>query len=308
MNYKYKRKKGVSLIEVIISVAILVILIIPLANSVIQSIIINKTSERKQMASFEGQKVLEEFESYKNLTLNGGIFNLLNGKPMKQDTTNKDKYEGEFSYEKGRDKYNVKVLMEKDNNLKSKNANGNPAFTINLPESGKLITEKKGSDEIRKEDIYTDATDIDVEISNNEGRETKYTIKITIKSPTSSETLEYSEIENLNTDKILLKIGKDYTSKLNINIDNKAEENSANNTSGTTSTKVNVIANIEQADDERARGIIDIESTSGDVVIRKDRNVSLMEKIGDLYNINVQVELNNKVLFESSEAQNIEIK
>ena len=64
-------KKGFSLIEVVISVAILVILMIPIASVTISTIKRNAEAEDKQRANFEGQKLLEELQSYNRVTLTG---------------------------------------------------------------------------------------------------------------------------------------------------------------------------------------------------------------------------------------------
>lgn len=63
-------KKGISLIEVVISVAILVILMIPIASVTISTAQRNAEAEDRQRANFEGQKLLEELKSYDSMNLN----------------------------------------------------------------------------------------------------------------------------------------------------------------------------------------------------------------------------------------------
>ena len=64
-----KTKKGFSLIEVVISVAILIILMIPIASVTISTVKRNAESEEKQRASFVGQKMLEALRNEDELTI-----------------------------------------------------------------------------------------------------------------------------------------------------------------------------------------------------------------------------------------------
>lgn len=69
MNMKHRSKKGFTLIEVLISVTILVILIIPISSIIMTSMNKNKKSEKIQEASSKGQSVIEEFSAYDSLSL-----------------------------------------------------------------------------------------------------------------------------------------------------------------------------------------------------------------------------------------------
>ena len=62
MNLKHKAKKrGFTLIEILISITILVILIIPLSSMILSSMKRNRQSEKLQEASARGQSYVEEF-------------------------------------------------------------------------------------------------------------------------------------------------------------------------------------------------------------------------------------------------------
>ncbi len=78
---KVNKKKGITLIEVIISVALIAILLIPLTNLVMTSIKKNKKAENKQEATNLGQKIVEELKAQDSIQLHD--FN---------STTNKGKY------------------------------------------------------------------------------------------------------------------------------------------------------------------------------------------------------------------------
>ncbi|WP_352416857.1 type IV pilus modification PilV family protein, partial [Clostridium tertium] len=88
-NNKVKAKKGMTLIEVIISVALLSILIVPLSGLVMSSLKNNISAEYRQKASYIGQKVLEELKAYDKITLKNDAgkkyFELLDGDEIIQD-------------------------------------------------------------------------------------------------------------------------------------------------------------------------------------------------------------------------------
>lgn len=63
MKKVYKRKKGISLIEILISIAILAIISIPISGMILTSVKTNKESEDKQKATLLGQQILEEIRS-----------------------------------------------------------------------------------------------------------------------------------------------------------------------------------------------------------------------------------------------------
>jgi prepilin-type N-terminal cleavage/methylation domain-containing protein len=58
-----KKKRGVTLIELIISMAILSIIIAPIGSMVITSAKINKSSENRQKGTYNGQRVLEQIKN-----------------------------------------------------------------------------------------------------------------------------------------------------------------------------------------------------------------------------------------------------
>ena len=57
---KEKKKKGVSLLEVVLSIAILAIISIPIGGILISSVKTSKGTEDKQIATLMGQQMLEE--------------------------------------------------------------------------------------------------------------------------------------------------------------------------------------------------------------------------------------------------------
>lgn len=63
MNKKYKVKKGITLLEVLISLAIFAIVATPVATMVIKTVTINQAAENKQKAMIAAQKVMEEVKA-----------------------------------------------------------------------------------------------------------------------------------------------------------------------------------------------------------------------------------------------------
>ena len=76
MFFKTRKRKGVTLIEVLASLAILALLIIPIANLVINSSGTAKKSQDKQKASLAGQSVLEQIGNIDDSVHTGGTYNL----------------------------------------------------------------------------------------------------------------------------------------------------------------------------------------------------------------------------------------
>lgn len=121
-----RAKKGFSLIEVIISVAILVILMIPIASVTISTVKRNAEAEEKQRAEFVGQRLLEELSSYETMkSLPGDECELNNGYKLKgykiTDTTSPN-YDEVFKYETptkfivsdGKGDFNAKVTITRN--------------------------------------------------------------------------------------------------------------------------------------------------------------------------------------------------
>ena len=119
MKRKNNKNRGFSLVEVIISVAIVVILIIPISNVGINAIKTNRKSEQRQKAKEIGQKYLEEFNVYDSMSFTHGtedFFNLVNGERLARNAMEAGEvYESDFvdsSIGNGLN-YNVHIRMER---------------------------------------------------------------------------------------------------------------------------------------------------------------------------------------------------
>lgn len=95
LSMKSKRK-GMTLLEVIVSIAILGIIIVPMSNMILTSVKTNKRGEDKQQAVYLAQQVLEAFKNVsafednngftaQSFSLNGNAYNLSVGSTVNTD-------------------------------------------------------------------------------------------------------------------------------------------------------------------------------------------------------------------------------
>ena len=118
MGEKKIKRKGYTLLEVILSVALIALLLIPISNMIITAMKSSKRADIRQDGAVVGQQVLEELKTYDNLATNTPI-NLLDGtifsKVPESSTATQTMYSG--SMQDGKQTYEVNVLVEKDNNF-----------------------------------------------------------------------------------------------------------------------------------------------------------------------------------------------
>ena len=184
-----------TLVEVIISVTLLSILIVPLSGIVISSLKNSKDGEYKQKASYIGQKVIEELKAYDNLVLktegSEKYFQLLDGDKIKEEIAG-EKFKGYFDRtifgaidevkRPNETKFKVEVEMNKNskfnlediNNINEENArykitiekNSNTykvtarGITQELNISGDLVFDVKASDKLVLYEKYKEDTQI----------------------------------------------------------------------------------------------------------------------------------------------------
>ena len=117
MREKKIKRKGYTLLEVILSVALIALLLIPISNMIITAMKSSKWADIRQDGAVVGQQVLEELKTYDNLSTTN--INLLDGttfnKVPESSTATQTMYSG--SMQDGKQTYEVNVLVEKDNNF-----------------------------------------------------------------------------------------------------------------------------------------------------------------------------------------------
>lgn len=297
MKNKVKRKKGSSLIEVIISITILALVIIPISNIVINAVKTSKMSERKQIASFEGQKLLEEFKSYNHIDTVGGKFKLLNGEEMEETSTGK--YEKTIPLTRGNQNYELNITMEKDDAFKNSGKANNYAASFSLLSDEKKLTFKDGITGAQETKQFQ-GNKIIFQVESNAQSITV----IYINSNGDEEEVENYPVSALSvTNKPLIYVGETFIQSMDFEVRNLAP------------TKVIFDTIVKQSENQTTRGNINTYSIgaksnlvmTGEAETEQGDEVLAGEIIGDLYKIKVQVKYKNEIYYTSSVAQNIEV-
>ena len=295
---KFKSKKGMTLIEVIISVTLLSILIVPISGFIISSLKNNTTSQKKQEASYIGQKILEELKAYEELSLKtddiGSYFELLDGDKIYK-TSDNNSFEGDFerniygkvleSDDRKLREYKVELTMTADSNFKYNDINN---LDINSDADFKI-------DFINKDNIS---------LNNNETKEIMLlseSIAIKIKKENNEFNLSIYDKNNVEignakkenkNNKILLYISSEYNINTNIEIENYTGE----------WIYVYLIKQKNNSSD------INIISTEGRVILSEEEEISLNE-IGTMYQYTIEVkDSKDNILFQGQSSNNINIK
>lgn len=121
----YKTKKGMTLIEVLISLAILSIILIPIGNLINNSVIINHKGNEKQNAMTVSQQIIEEIKASKEIGTgsDGTIINLSNGISIRKqvDASNNITYDT-IQNQVNNTKFFAKVQLNRASQYESNNS------------------------------------------------------------------------------------------------------------------------------------------------------------------------------------------
>lgn len=308
MKIKNKRvKRGMTLVEVIISVTLLSILIIPLSTLVLSGFKNSKNGENKQKAVYVGQKVLEEIKAYDNIKLkeedSGGdkYFELLDGDKVKKDGEN-DKYTAVFqrniygnpSEPSGTKEpvFNVELEIKKNDKFDYSNINsvdytkaGYKLKLLKKEGANKLIDEDNPLTEIIvNDDLVMDIKSDKLEIYNRNNSNTKITIPI--KSGQKS-IIFINQDESFAINNLNIEIINDLASAVDINL------------------VTNSVTNVDSSGNKRTVNII---SSKGNIMFSKI-DTAKEAGVSDMYNYSVVVkDSKNKILFEGDSSSNLIIK
>ncbi|MDU2682278.1 MAG: prepilin-type N-terminal cleavage/methylation domain-containing protein [Clostridium sp.] len=304
-NNKVKAKKGMTLIEVIISVALLSILIVPLSGLVMSSLKNNISAEYRQKASYIGQKVLEELKAYDKIILKNDAgkkyFELLNGdeiiQDLKEDSTG-NTFKGSFdrtiyggaSESAGKDDnlYNVEVKLEKDLNFQYENVNNldknnNAAFILNFlrdSSNNDIIKIKDNSD-----NSYAISNELIMELDKNSNN-------LIVYKKNESTPLVTVNKTNVDNNTIVLYIKEGFSQNINIEFKNNTEE----------TVEIHLIS----GDNNYSK--FKIYSSIGDVILYEEKQIE-ENPVADMYNYKVKVkDRENNILFEGSSSKNVNIE
>lgn len=304
-NNKVKAKKGMTLIEVIISVALLAILIVPLSGLVMSSLKNNISAEYRQKASYIGQKVLEELKAYDKITLKNDAgkkyFELLDGdeiiQDLKEDSTG-NTFKGSFdrtiyggaSESAGKDDnlYNVEVKLEKDLNFQYENVNNldknnNAAFILNFlrdSSNNNIIKIKDNPD-----NSYAISNELIMELDKNSNN-------LIVYKKNESTPLVTVNKTNVDNNTIVLYIKEGFSQNINIEFKNNTEE----------TVEIHLIS----GDNNYSK--FKIYSSIGDVILYEEKQIE-ENPVADMYNYKVKVkDRENNILFEGSSSKNVNIE
>lgn len=287
MTNKYTRKKGMTLIEAIISVALFSILIIPISGLVMTAMKTSEKAEAKQEASYVGQGILEEMNIYDEITIKDGKFKLLDGGEIYEDSKNLYKDKGNII----RDGFNVEVTLNKDSNFEyklSSDADSDDSkmdYILTLSKnviSGK--TEVKCGNKI--EEMPNDSI-LKIDESGRMTLNDNTPNKIVVEKP------------KVSNNKISIYLDKTFSNK-EINID---VENEKKNVTGNKEALEVYIKSSKDVTDK-----LNVTGTKGKVKVYENIVDIPRGEIGDLYNIQVDVKKNSDVLFTGKTTKNIVFK
>lgn len=188
---KIKARKGMTLIEVVMSVALIAILLIPLANVAMNASKTNKDAEIKQEASQVGQSIIEELTSSNEMTVVSNRVSFSNG---------------ELTYNKDDDK---KILSGKFTNIKQDKSNYNVKVTCAKAENGSFsdISGTSLEDYISSNSIVTEGiikvSDYDLTSKKYSFTNVKYNKGSGLKDEGTTKI-----VKNNDSDKFVLKVNK----------------------------------------------------------------------------------------------------
>lgn len=298
---KTKAKKGMTLIEVIISVALLSILLVPISGLVMSSLKNNKKSEYKQQATYVGQKVLEELKAYDEIKLEGAnekYFILLDGDEIKQ--TSENEFQGDLkrtiygstseTQSRNEETYNVEVTMTKDSSFKysdtnNLNKNNDADFKLNFLRKDNINKIQLDSSENTNSTVNGDLI-----IELNKGP-SNLTLEVYEKNNSIPIITGQKEINN-NSRSIILYLEKIYTNNTNIEIKNNTGD----------------YIDIHLIKQDKATGKLNLTSSKGNVILYEEDEIET-NPIGDMYKYAITVkDDDNNILFKGSSSKNVNIK
>ena len=312
-NNKAKVKKGITLIDVIISVALLSILIIPLSTMVITSLKNKEESSDRQKATYIGQKILEELKAYDVIYLKEDnsikYFNLLDAldsdREIREVSNNElNEFTGEFKRnifgnqkdDPSEKLFNIEVNINKNDEFK------NDLNYIDKTLAGYMLTFNENSiyyefikdqnDEKNKIPTSFIASNniVDIEINKN---------ILTLDNGTTKKDIP-KELDKSNI--LIINLEDSYNKSTNINISNLQEKISEEKS-------INEALEIILIKNKAENNSINIIASEGDILV-KEINLDDNLDLNDTYNYEIVVsdEDNNKELFKAKSSSKLIIK
>lgn len=304
INKKRRTKKGMTLIEVIISVTLLSILIVPISGFMLSSLKNNTSSQKKQEASYIGQKILEELKSYDYINLKrdseGYYFELLDGDKVYKNYSIENLFYSEFNRniygkpiendERKLRNYNVELTIKENtsfkyNDINNLEINNDADYKIDFINENNISFIKVINSNIQSKKSFSGDIKINITKENNE-------FNLSLYDKNNSDI----KIENLRKEKknnkILLYVNSNYNIDTNIEINNDTEE-------------VLYLYIVKQ---DGTLANITVITSKGRIVLLEEEEITT-NNIGSMYEYNVKVTDNeNNILFEGQSSNNINIR
>lgn len=272
------KKKGMTLIEAIISVALLSILIIPVSTMIINSVNTTKSAATKQEGTFIGQKLLEEIKSYEKINLKGtDKFQLLDGEFIIKENDGSKGYDYYGHFE--RNGFDVEVRLIKSSSFDYEVIDKTRyAFKINDSE----IISKSGN-------IY----------NLDSSKELNLRINGEIATISNEGEASPSLTQSFENNKVIIELDKEFSKNTKLNIINNSVSEVSVYVKKFNSTPGDIIFNNTEGIG-MVKKIINTIDESG--------NDSLDAVLGDLYEINVSVSKGGDEKFRGQSMSNIIFK
>lgn len=322
------RKKGYTLVEVILSLALIALLLIPISNIVMTALKTENRSETRQEGASAGQKVLEELKTYDNTDFfSGGVpteINLLDGTQLLNVPSSPDTYKYEGSLQDGNRTYDVIATFEKNNDFSNYMAATNTAAT--RPDSDyvciiKFLTDPIGNNiKIADENVKA--------IPTHSGKDTKLLFDV---KEGGIKVIDYTD--NKNNGEIASKSGITIPDNSRIKI--YLDDSYTGKNNGTSPSTIPIILNnacnniiLDVVSGEKTSGKVSITSSNflaaagididgtgkneevsaSTFTARQNIKVNSQEDvtaIGDLYKVTLVVKYKGEEIFKSEVSNNI---
>ena len=291
MISRYKKKRGFTLVEVIISLAIISIMIIPAMNMIVNSTRNIQKAKQREQAELIGKEVIEEIKAINlsGLTAPSSTKTLSSGVTLKKET---DSITGSETIE---DKYKVEVTLVKraDITYAQEVRNYDDELDVSIDENNLIIKSINGK-KILKQNI-TGKLSIVVTNEND-------VIKIGLKQTEDESEVPisfYNEVKSIIVDgkkpgNIRFNLlNQDTPVNINFIIQNNIDSEFNLCISRSKGTKF--------TSDEKIT-----KEFKGSVIITKQEFTP--DEMGDIYDLNVTVKRDGEVLFEGNGYKNINFK
>lgn len=301
MKRKLKSNKGISLIEILVSLAIVGIMIIPVSSIVNTGIKTNKKSQVRQQAALLGQEILEDIEVLESVSLNNLRLNSIGLIPEKSDDYNNNQrleYEIENYITNNTEEYTINILLEK-NEIQEVYDYQYPTEDYETYYKLDLGLESVGYNSFNMS-IGADNSILNIspEIIYEEGEKgIKILVDVNKDNIIINEKTIYKSLVNDNN--LIINLGKNYKIKndagLNIEVLNRLGQ------------ELNIYIQKSYECEES----VYIQNQSGIINIFnniRDKSEYESNKIQNLYNITVEIKNKKDILFKGQANKNLDIK